>query len=66
MSAIDPRFIRWVRLTDIYARLCLRAMRTRTPPSDRLRRVAAELSTMSELASTLRPDELPASRHPSR
>ena len=50
MSANDPRFERWVRLTDIYARLCLRAMRARRAPSARLRRVAAELSAMTDMS----------------
>lgn len=42
----DQRFMRWVRLTDIYARLCARAMQRQQPPTKLMRRVGAELSVL--------------------
>lgn len=46
MTATDPRFHRWMRLTDIYARLCVKALRLQQMPNARMRRVAAALAAL--------------------
>ncbi len=47
LDAMDPRYTRWVRLTDIYARLCARALRREKPPIKLLRTVRAELARLT-------------------
>ena len=51
MSVFDREFSRWMRLTDIYARLCARSIVQTPTGMSRLRRAAAAVANSEAVLS---------------
>ena len=50
MLPLDRRFDEWIRATDIYARLCIRAMRQGSRSTKLLRNVARKVDALKPCA----------------